>query len=171
MRTPKRSSQSLRATKKRVPPKTTAGSGKRKRSKTPSYFKCPQCLSYLPIEKKKSHFCVKPQESDLLAVLTPEAREAWDLLRAFACGLGEQRVYASNKAIMFARRICYFFVRPKPKGLELTLFVDHRIQHPSIKRVLDYSKTKHAHVVQVVHVDQIEEPLTDWLREAWDLAE
>ena len=27
--------------------------------------------------------------------------------------LGEQRVYASHNSIMFSRKSCYFFVRPK----------------------------------------------------------
>jgi hypothetical protein len=38
-------------------------------------------------------------------------------LREAAVELGEQRIYASHHSIMFARKSCYFFVRPKKNFL------------------------------------------------------
>lgn len=43
-------------------------------------------------------------------------------LRVLAHGFGEQRMYNSVHAIMWARRACYMFVRPRSAYLELVFF-------------------------------------------------
>ena len=83
--------------------------------------------------------------------------------------LGEQRVYASHHSIMFARKTCYFFVRPKKSFLEVCLFLGRPVKAPQIKRVENPSRAKVANLVHVRHRDEVEAPLTDWLREAYDL--
>jgi hypothetical protein len=42
------------------------------------------------------------------------------------------------------------------------------IKSPRIKRAEQKSKVKIAHIIQVKHRDEVEEPLTDWLREAYE---
>ena len=82
--------------------------------------------------------------------------------------MGEQRIYTSEKAIMFARRICHAFVRPKKSYLELCFFLNRPLKNADVK-VQERSKVKYAHTFRLVHSDQVEEPLTDWLREAYEL--
>jgi hypothetical protein len=94
--------------------------------------------------------------------------DAWAKLKEFEEGLGEQRIYTSEKAIMFARRICHAFVRPKKSYLELCFFLDRPLKTAEVK-VQERSKVKYAHSFRLVHPDQIEEPLTDWLKEAFEL--
>ena len=83
--------------------------------------------------------------------------------------LGEQRVYASHHSIMFARKTCYFFVRPRKSFLEVCLFLGRPVKAPQIKRVENPSRAKVANLVHVRHRDEVEAPLTDWLREAYEL--
>ena len=94
--------------------------------------------------------------------------EAWAKLKDFEDSLGKQRVYTSERAIMFARRICHAFVRPKKSYLELCFFLDHPVRSAEVK-VQARSKVKFAHTYRLVHPDQVEPPLTDWLRKAYDL--
>jgi hypothetical protein len=70
---------------------------------------------------------------------------------------------------MFSRKACHFFVRPKRKHLELVLFLGRAVKHPKIKKVVESSKTKRAHIIHVTHRDEVEAPLTDWMREAYEL--
>jgi hypothetical protein len=70
---------------------------------------------------------------------------------------------------MFARKVCYFFVRPKRAFLELTIFLARPLRAPQIRRVRQSSRTKYTHVVHLRHRDECEAPLTDWLREAYHL--
>jgi hypothetical protein len=70
---------------------------------------------------------------------------------------------------MFARQSCYFFVRPKKSFLEVCVFLGRTIKAPQVRRVESASKTKFVHFIRVVHRDEVEPPITDWLREAYDL--
>jgi hypothetical protein len=97
--------------------------------------------------------------------------DAWERLRETASEFGEQRIYASHHSIMFSRKACYFFVRPKKKLLEVWFFLGRTLKAPMVRKTLPSSKVKVAHLVYVTHRDQVEAPLTDWLREAFDRSE
>ena len=70
---------------------------------------------------------------------------------------------------MFARKACYFFVRPKRSYLEICVFLDRAVKHPRVRKVEASSKTKFYHLIAVKHRDEVEAPITDWLREAYEL--
>jgi hypothetical protein len=95
--------------------------------------------------------------------------EAWERLRETAAAFGEQRIYASHKSVMFARKACYFFVRPKRSFLEVCVFLGRTLKAPQVRRAGRVSKSKVFHVIHVRHRDEVEQPLTLWLREAYEL--
>ena len=108
-------------------------------------------------------------EAELIDGLDEDLRDAWKKLRAFAADLGTQDIYASLQSIMFARKVCYFYVRPRKKFLEVWIFLPREIEgllsmHGPSKKV------RYCNLFKVSHADQIEEPLTDWIREAFDFA-
>ena len=117
--------------------------------------------------------CLREIGQLLAALKEPEPpqgiRDAWQKLRAFAADLGLQRIYASALSIMFARKICYFFVRPKKTFIEVWIFLPHKIE--GLKYTASAtSKVRYCNLFKLIHADQVEEPLTDWLREAFDFA-
>ncbi len=97
-------------------------------------------------------------------------RDAWERLRETAASFGDQRIYASHNSIMFARKSCYFFVRPKKSFLEVCVFLGRAVKAPQVRRVDRTSKSKVVHVIQIRHRDEVEAPFTDWLQEAYDFA-
>ena len=127
---------------------------------------CYHCKQW--VEEGEAHDCWTTTEAALTAELTEDLREAWDRLRETAAQFGEQRIYASHKSIMFARRSCYFFVRPKKSFLEVVFFLGRPLKAPQVKRSERPSRSKLAHVIHITHRDQVEAPITDWLREAYD---
>ena len=114
------------------------------------------------------HDCWTTTEVALTKGLSEDLMDTWERLRETAAEFGEQRIYASHKSIMFSRKSCYFFVRPKKKVLELCLFLERELTAPQIRRKDRSSKTKFWHILHITHRDQVESPLTDWLREAYD---
>ena len=68
---------------------------------------------------------------------------------------------------MFARKTCYAFVRPHKSFLELIFFLARREDSPMLVKAVPVTKTKFGHQFKVVHADQVEAPLTDWLAEAF----
>jgi hypothetical protein len=107
-------------------------------------------------------------EAALTGDLSEDLRDAWERLRETAAEFGEQRIYASHHSIMFSKKVCYFFVRPRPKYLEVWIMLGRAITAPQIKSVMKGSRKKYANQVRIVHRDQVEAPITDWLREAYD---
>ena len=123
------------------------------------------------VEDKAPHDCWTTTERALTAQLSEDLIDAWERLRETASEFGKQRIYASHKSIMFSRKACYFFVRPKKNVLEIWFFLGRRLKAPMVRKTLQSSKLKVAHLVHVVHRDQVEPPLTDWLKEAFDTSE
>jgi len=128
---------------------------------------CYHCKQW--IGEGEAHDCWTTTEAALTADLSEDLRDAWERLREAAVELGDQRIYASGSAIMFAREVCHFFVRPKRSFLELVVFLGRTVKAPQIRRADRTSKSKVAHMIQIRHRDEVEPPITDWLREAYEL--
>ena len=130
---------------------------------------CYHCHQW--VENKEKHDCWTTTEEKLTADLSEDLMDAWERLRETASEFGEQRIYASHKSIMFSKKACYFFVRPKKKALEIWFFLRRTVRHSLIRKTQASSKSKIAHMVQIVHRDQVEAPLTKWLQEAYETSE
>ena len=130
---------------------------------------CYHCKQW--VEDGEAHDCWTTTEAALTADLSEDLQEAWQRLRETAGEFGDQRIYASHKSIMFSRKSCYFFVRPKRRHLELCIFLGRTVRAPQVKRVDQASRTKVVHFVHVTHRDEVEAPITDWLREAYECSE
>ena len=135
---------------------------------TTAQRQCYHCKEW--IDAGAPHDCWTTTEAALTEELSEDLRDAWERLRETAAELGQQRIYASHHCIMFSRKVCYFFVRPKRGALELCVFLGRTVRSPLVRRATPSSKTKIAHVIQVKHRDQVEPPLTEWLREAYELS-
>ena len=128
---------------------------------------CYHCKQW--VEEGEAHDCWTTTAEALTEGLSEDLRDAWERIRETAASFGEQRIYASHHSIMFARKSCYFFVRPKKSFLEVCVFLGRTIKAPQVRRADRCSKTKVVHFIRVVHRDEVEPPLTDWLQEAYDL--
>jgi Domain of unknown function (DUF5655) len=129
---------------------------------------CYHCKQW--VEEGEPHDCWTTTEGALTADLSEDLRDAWERLRETAAEFGDQRIYASHHSIMFSRKSCYFFVRPKRNFLELCVFLGRTIRAPQIRRVDRASKSKIYHIIHVRHRDEVEAPITDWLQEAYELS-
>jgi hypothetical protein len=127
---------------------------------------CYHCKEW--VEEGQPHDCWTTTESALTSDLSEDLRDAWERLRESAASLGDQRIYASHHSIMFARRACYCFVRPKRQYLELCIFLPRAVRAPQIRRVLPASRTRFANLIRIVHRDEVETPITDWIAEAYE---
>ena len=146
-----------------------AGSRARRPSQPKAGRECHHCKQW--IASGQVHDCWTTTETALTRDLPENLRDAWERLRETASGFGEQRIYASGTAIMFSRKACYFFVRPKMKYLEVCIFLGRRLRAAQIHDVRQASKAKLAHLVRITHRDEVESPVTDWLREAYDVSD
>ena len=81
---------------------------------------CYHCKQW--VEEGEEHDCWTTTETALTQDLSGDLQDAWERLRETAASFGDQRIYASHKSVMFSRKSCYFFVRPKRNFLEICVF-------------------------------------------------
>jgi len=134
-----------------------------------SGHECYHCKQW--VEKGEAHDCWTTTETALTRDLPEDLQDAWERLREAATAFGDQRIYASHKSIMFARKSCYFFVRPKKSFLEVCVFLGRPVKAPQIRRVDRASKSKLVHFIHIRHRDEVEAPITNWLREAYEFSD
>jgi len=130
---------------------------------------CFHCKQW--VEQGATHDCWTTTEAALTADLSEDLQDAWDRLRETAAAFGEQRIYASHSSIMFSRKACYFFVRPKKNFLEVCIFLGRTVKAPQVRKAVRGSKVKVVHVVHLRHRDEVEAPVTDWLEEAYEVSD
>jgi hypothetical protein len=130
---------------------------------------CYHCKQW--VEPDEPHDCWTTTETALTNDLSEDLRDAWERLRESAASFGDQRIYASHNSIMFSRKSCYFFVRPKRQFLEVCVFLGRTLKAAQIRRATPASRAKVAHIVHVKHRDEVESPLTDWLQEAYEVSD
>jgi len=130
---------------------------------------CHHCKQW--IDDADEHDCWTTTEAALTQELSDDLRDAWERLRETAVSFGDQRIYASHKSIMFSRDSCYFFVRPKRNFLELCVFLGRTLKAPQVRRSDRASKSKVYHIIHIKHRDEVEAPITEWLREAYELSD
>lgn len=130
---------------------------------------CFHCKQW--IEEGEAHDCWTTTEAALTEDLSEDLQDAFERLREAAVELGDQRIYASHHSIMFARTSCYFFVRPKKSYLEVVVFLGRALKAPQVKRADEASKSKVANFIRITHRDEVEPPITDWLKEAYEWSE
>jgi hypothetical protein len=130
---------------------------------------CYHCKRW--VEDGEEHDCCKTTEAALTQDLSDDLRDTWERLRETDVSFGDQRIYASHKSNTFSRKSCYFFVRPKRNFLELCVFLGRTLKTPQVRRVNRASKSKVFHIIHIKHRDEVEAPITDWLREAYELSD
>jgi hypothetical protein len=108
---------------------------------------CYHCKQW--IEDGVEHDCWTTTEATLTQDLSDDLRDAWERVHEAAVSFGEQRIYASHKSIMFSRRSCYFFVRPKKNFLELCVFLGRTVKAPQVRRIDRASKSKVFHIIHI----------------------
>jgi hypothetical protein len=128
---------------------------------------CYHCKQW--VEENEAHDCWTTTEAALTKDLPEDLQEAYQRIREAAVELGEQRIYASHSSIMFSRKACHFFVKPKRSFLEFIIFLGRAVKAPQIRKVVASSKVKRAHLLQIRHRDEVEAPITEWMREAYEL--
>jgi hypothetical protein len=126
---------------------------------------CYHCKQW--VEAGEAHDCWTTTEEALTCDLSDDLKDAWERLRETAVEFGDQRIYASHHSIMFSRKVCYFFVRPKATFLEVCIMLARPLKASQVRRVIAGSKSKFANIIRIKHRDEVEPPITDWLLEAY----
>ena len=92
---------------------------------------CYHCKQW--VEDGEAHNCWTTTESALTAD-AEDLRDAWERLPRRPPSSAISGIYASHNSMMFSRKSCYFFVRPKKSFLEVCVFLGRPLKAPQVRR-------------------------------------
>jgi hypothetical protein len=55
-------------------------------------------------------------------------------------------------------------------ALEVCFFLGRTLKAPQVRRTMPASRAKVAHIVHIKHRDEVEAPVTEWLKEAYKVS-
>ena len=128
---------------------------------------CYHCKQW--VEEDEAHDCWTTTEAALTKDLSEDLQDAYARLRETAVEFGEQRIYASHTRSCSRARPVTFWSSPSAITSSSGCSSAAPIKAPQIRKVVESSKVKRAHLIHIRHRDEVEAPLTDWMREAYEL--
>ena len=96
-------------------------------------------------------------------------RPIFEAVLAFAETLGPVLIEPVAIGIFLKRARTFVELRPKSKWIELSFGLDHKIDHSRISKIIGVSGGRTFHAVRLITPDDVNEPVTDWITEAYDL--
>jgi hypothetical protein len=93
----------------------------------------------------------------------------FEAVLAFAETLGSVLVEPVAVGIFLKRARTFAELRPKTKWIELSFGLDHKLDHSRISKIIGVSGGRTFHAVRLFTPDDVNEPVTDWITEAYDL--
>ena len=131
---------------------------------------CPECERTFA-RNKQGHFCAPAMtvEAYFAAKGPKRERPIFEAVLAFAESLGPVLVEPVAVGIFLKRARTFVELRPKTKWIELSFGLPRRIDHPRVSRTLGVSGSRTFHAVRLLAPDDVCEPVTDWITEAYDI--
>jgi Domain of unknown function (DUF5655) len=131
---------------------------------------CPECERTFA-RNKQGHICAPAMTVEAyFAAEGPEReRPIFEAVLAFAETLGPVLVEPVAVGIFLKRARTFVELRPKTKWIELSFGLHRRIDHSRISKIIGVSGGRTFHAVRLVTPEDVTEPITDWITEAYDL--
>lgn len=104
-------------------------------------------------------------------------RELFETLHGVISAIGSAELRVTKSQIAFRRRKAFAWVwmpgkylRGKPAPLVLTLSLRSRDASPRWKEIVEPSPGRFTHHLELYTIDDIDDQVRGWLREAWTIA-
>jgi Domain of unknown function (DUF5655) len=96
-------------------------------------------------------------------------RPIFEAVLAFAETLGSVLVEPVAVGIFLKRARTFVELRPRTKWIELSFGLHRKIDHSRISKIIGVSGGRTFHAVRLATPEDVTEPVTDWITEAYDL--
>jgi hypothetical protein len=135
-----------------------------------SRWTCPQCDREFG-RARQSHVCVPGCTVEECFAPWPAAyREIYDRIADHLAALGPLHADAVGVGVFLKSDRKLAEVRPKARSLSLMLFLPRRVHDVRVSRHLPVSGERTLHYIKLLHPEDVDEQLCDWLTESFDAA-
>lgn len=82
---------------------------------------------------------------------------------------GEFETRVSTKSITLVKGIGFALVYPRRKAIDICLFLNDEVDHPSIHKIQQYSKNRYLHTIRIREPDELSNEVLQLVKQAYDL--
>jgi hypothetical protein len=129
-------------------------------------WSCPKCGRSF-VSRSIYHACGQWTLDDSFAGRPPQIRELFEAVHAVISGFGPVTLVPYRDRVAFMERVRFAGVVPRNRWLEVKFWLPRRIESPRLGKVESLSPYTHIHALRIAALDEIDDELTGWLREAY----
>jgi len=133
-------------------------------------WKCPACGRAFA-NRNQSHACGRHRLSDHFTGKPPEIRKIFDRFLAQIRTIGPVRVLPEKTRIAFQVRMSFAQLTPKRRWVDGHVVLARRHEHPRFTLVQTFSPRNHLHAFRFTQVEDVDNEVLAWLREAYAVGE
>jgi alkylated DNA nucleotide flippase Atl1 len=129
-------------------------------------WRCPKCGRAFA-NRNQSHACGRHSLSRHFAGKSPAIRALYRAAADAIRAIGPVTVLPEKTRIAFQVRMSFAQVTPKKGWLDGHVVLARRLEHPRFRSVQTISPRNHVHAFRIERLDEIDDTLRSWLREAY----
>lgn len=129
-------------------------------------WSCPACAR--EFGSRQSHVCVPALSVDAYFLGRPPIeRDIFEAVRAHLEALGPLIVEPVGIGILFKRRRTFVELRPKSRWVDLSVGLNHRLEHPRITRTVRTATGRTYHGIRITSPADIDDDVRGWLTQSY----
>jgi Domain of unknown function (DUF5655) len=137
---------------------------------TATLWRCPQCGRSFA-NRNQSHSCSYVSLESHFAGKSANVREMFDALVAMIRKCGPVKILPEKTRIAFQVRMSFIAVQLRRDYLIGHFVFARRLEHPRFSRIETFSPRNHLHAFRLDSLDDLDEELAVWIREAYAVGE
>lgn len=129
-------------------------------------WSCPACGR--EFGKRQSHMCAPALSVDAYFASRPPAERAiFEAVREQLESLGPVIVEPVGVGILFKRRRTFVELRPKARWVDLSIGLNHRLDHARVSRTVRTATNRTYHGIRITSASDIDREVRTWLTESY----
>jgi len=133
-------------------------------------WKCPRCRRVFA-NRNQSHACGRHRLRDHFTGKPAHIRRIFDRFLALLKTIGPVHVLPEKSRIAFQVRMSFAQLTPRRQWVDGHVVLARRLEHPRFRLVQTFSPRNHLHAFRFTAVEELDDVVLAWLREAYAVGE
>jgi hypothetical protein len=129
---------------------------------------CPRCGNEF-VNRNQYHSCRRVRLQDVFAGRSAHVRDLFRRLRTLVESMGPVKLVPYAGRVGFMVRVRFAGAAPRSKWLDVSFWLPRRLESPRFRRVETLLPNAHIHWLRVAAPSDLDDELSRWLREAYDV--
>jgi uncharacterized protein DUF5655 len=133
-------------------------------------WRCPKCKRQFA-NTHQSHACGRHSLDVHFEGKSPHIRAIYDAVVAALTTIGAVTILPEKTRIAFQVRMSFAQLTPRRNWVDGHVVLARRLEHPRFRSVQSFSPRNHLHVFRLSGVEDVDDEVRAWLREAYAVGE